>query len=555
MELAEEADSEDWTYTVPGSDGKMSGYYAVGTYDYYLIRGFAVIEAGGIGTYGSEGYELCGSDLERDSHKCVVEWLHGDRTAYTDKENNITISADWCNGNVAMTGGSYGGTLPFEVATTGVEGLKTIIPVAGISSWYDYANSQGVSTHSEPHYTDILAGMVAGATYLDDEWLVTNDKYGAWLKQIASDETKANGNYTDIWKKMDYTLDADKIKCSALIVHGLNDFNVLTKQSDIMFRSFKKAGQNVKLLLHQDGHYSFFGKQVGDQLFDELLNKWLSHYLYDVDNGIESMAEATVQSNVDGSFSTYDSWGDVEPKHVDAKPENGDAASKPLVRSGSYDDLYAKYIGTGMHPEDFYQSLGGEHAQVYDLKVPEGSTIFGVPQVTVKLASNDVDQDGLMVSGVLLDESSDGSAFQTYLTMHSLNDRLPVKTIDSYDLGEGHEQGKVKEFVKSPTMAKLFAVGWKDLMDPGAGYVSSEQPEKKKLQAGKYYKHTLYLTPTVYTVEKGHTLKLLIFAQDPYRTRMDEVEDATPNFDDGAKDKVYSFNIDNASIDVKLPLQ
>ena len=107
-------------YTVPGSQGKMPGYYAIGTYDYYLIRGFAVIEAGGIGTYGSEGYELCGSDLERDSHKCVVEWLHGDRTAYTN-----------------------------------------------------------------------------------------------------------------IWKKMDYTLDADKIKCSALIVHGLNDFNIDNASIDV----------------------------------------------------------------------------------------------------------------------------------------------------------------------------------------------------------------------------------------------------------------------------------------------------------------------------------
>lgn len=66
---------------------------------------------------------------------------------------------------------------------------------------------------------------------------------------------------------------------------------------------------------------------------------------------------------------------------------------------------------------------------------------------------------------------------------------------------------------------------------------------------------SVQLTPTVYTVEKGHTLKLLLFAQDPYRTRLDEVEDATPQFDDGAKDKVYSFTIDNASIDVKLPLQ
>lgn len=190
MELAEEANSEDWMYTVPGSQGKMPGYYAIGTYDYYLIRGFAVIEAGGIGTYGLEGYELCGSDLERDSHKCIVEWLHGDRTAYTDKENSITISAHWCNGNVAMTGGSYGGTLPFEVATTGVEGLKTIIPVAGISSWYDYANSQGVSTYSEPHYTDI-------------------------------------------WKKKDYILNTEKINRSALIVHGLNDFNIDNASIDV----------------------------------------------------------------------------------------------------------------------------------------------------------------------------------------------------------------------------------------------------------------------------------------------------------------------------------
>ena len=555
MDAAEEADSEDWTYTVPGSQGQRTGYYTISTYDYFLIRGFAVVEAAGIGTYGSEGYELCGSDLERDSHKCVVEWLHGDRTAYTDKENNVAISADWCNGNIAMTGTSYGGTLPYEVATTGVEGLKTIIPVAGISNWYDYSNSQGVHTYSTPNYTDLLAGLVSGAEYLDDDWTVTNDDYGAWLKQIAADETKANGNYTGIWKKMDYTLDTDKIKCSALIVHGLNDFNVLTKQSDFMYRSFKKAGQNVKILLHQDGHNSLYGKKVGDQLFDELLNKWLSHYLYDIDNGIEDMAEATVQSNVDGSFSTYDSWGDVEPKHVDAKPESGDAASKPLVRSGSYDDLYAKYIGPDRYPEEFYQSLHGEHAQIYDLKIPEGSTIYGIPQVTVKLAANDVNQDNLMVSGILLDEASDGSVFHAYLTRHSLSNILPVKTIDKYDFGEGHKQGKIKEYVKSPTMAKFFAIGWMDLMDPGATYVSSEQPKKKQLQAGQYNEYTLYLTPTVYTVEKGHTLKLLIFAQDPYRSRLDEVEDATPQFDDEAKDKVYSFNIDNASIDVKLPLR
>ena len=85
--------------------------------------------------------------------------------------------------------------------------------------------SQGVVTNALPHYTDFLASFNAGALFEDDDWLVPDADYGAWIHQITADETAANGNYTDIWKKMDYTLDADKIKCSALIVHGLNDFN------------------------------------------------------------------------------------------------------------------------------------------------------------------------------------------------------------------------------------------------------------------------------------------------------------------------------------------
>ena len=62
---------KDWNYTVPYS-GDL-GYSTLQDYDYYLVRGFAVVLASGIGTYGSEGFELCGMDLERDSHKCVVE--------------------------------------------------------------------------------------------------------------------------------------------------------------------------------------------------------------------------------------------------------------------------------------------------------------------------------------------------------------------------------------------------------------------------------------------------------------------------------------------------
>lgn len=90
----------------------MYDYEDLTWYDYYLVRGFAVVECGGLGTKGSEGFETCGSDLEIDAFKCVIEWLNGERVAYTDKTSNIAIEADWSNGKVGMTGRSYAGHHP-----------------------------------------------------------------------------------------------------------------------------------------------------------------------------------------------------------------------------------------------------------------------------------------------------------------------------------------------------------------------------------------------------------------------------------------------------------
>ena len=344
--------------------------------------------------------------------QCVVEWLTGDRPAFTDKENNVEIRADWCSGSVAMTGCSYGGTLPYEVATTGVKGLKTIIPVAGISNWYDYTNSQGVSRTSEPHYTDHLSAYNAGSLFLDDNWTVPNEEYGAYLKQLTKDERAANGNYEGTWTKMDYSDDYENIACSALIVHGLNDFNVLTKQSDLMYKAFKKAGQNVKVIWHQDGHNILHGRYVGDELYDELANKWLSHYLYDVKNGIEDMAEVMVQSNVDGTYKSYDSWGEAAGS-LTAKPA---AEGETEIKSGTFDDYYVKY-GKDKKPEEAYcEDVDAEHAATYTLDVPAGTTIYGIPEVHVKLKTPDVSGDNLMVTAKLIDTSADGKPIKVYLT-------------------------------------------------------------------------------------------------------------------------------------------
>ena len=106
----------------------------------------------------------------------------------------------------------------------------------------------------------------------------------------------------------------------------------------------------------------------------------------------------------------------------------------------------------------------------------------------------------------------------------------------------------------SLTPAKRFSAGWTDLLDPGCGYEASTQVIRTATTADTYYDYTLYLTPTVYTVAEGHNLKLLIFAQDPFRSRLDDTVDDTPGFADKKVDEVYSFTIDDTSVEVKLPL-
>ena len=85
------------------------------------------------------------------------EGLQGGRPA-----PRAEVVADWHNGSSAMIGKSYDGTLSNGVAATGVEGLKTIVPVSAISAWYNYSRTGGVRHNTnypaEPEPADHLGG-------------------------------------------------------------------------------------------------------------------------------------------------------------------------------------------------------------------------------------------------------------------------------------------------------------------------------------------------------------------------------------------------------------
>ena len=109
VEAALQANPSDWYYKFDNDFYDLQYMQNLTTYDDLLVCGYAVVQSAGLGTWGSEGIECCGTDLEAEAFKCVVEWLTGKRTAYTDRINNIQIEADWSSGSIGMTGRSYAG--------------------------------------------------------------------------------------------------------------------------------------------------------------------------------------------------------------------------------------------------------------------------------------------------------------------------------------------------------------------------------------------------------------------------------------------------------------
>jgi len=558
LEASEKVDPLLWNYTVPGSDSRGFSY-ATG-YDYYLARGFAVACASGIGTYGSEGFELCGTKLERDSHKAVVEWLAGDRKAFSDPKGTTEIPADWSNGSVAMMGCSYGGTIPFEVAVSGVKGLKTIIPFAGIASWYDYTNAQGVPIIFDVNYADTLAAYNCGASVIDEDWTEVDPVYGSWLWQIAQDQAETNGDYAPIWESLDYTTEAENhIACSGLIVAGLNDWNVNSRHADLMRRTFLKAGQTVKMVLHQDGHNILDGLLVGDRVWEDIVNEWLSHYLYDVENGAESLPAVLAQSNVDGSFQTYDSWDaalrEFRPACDAPETEISSAGMAQYVadfQANTDDNLSVE------GQEEFYRKMEAPLSAVYPLDVPAGTTLCGTPEIRVSLTSENEDLDGLMISAVLMDVSDAGTfpAFMPHAADPSSSPTVGTEpTGKTYFKTSDLPEMDIVRFVQEKTPAKCVTFGWTDLQNPGMGFDSSDYVlQDPGLEAGVPKDYTFYMNPTVYTLAEGHHLELHLLTWDPYRVFLDENFTLDASETPRLSSYDYAYTVKNDSLRVLLPV-
>lgn len=566
MDLALKADPSDWYYKDKGSTNSMV-YENIDSFNYYLVRGFAVIVSAGFGALGSDGFNYVGSEYERDAFKSVVEWIHGDRVAYADREGTITTKADWANGNVAMTGRSYAGTMPFAVATTGVEGLKTIVPVAGIADWYSQQNMQGAQRYWPKEMLNSFLAYYCSSRYNDSTLSEKQlDDIAAFHHELSLQQLKCGFDYDEkFWGSGNYRLNADKIKCPALIVQGLNDENVSTKQFEMMLKSFQKAGQTVKAILHQGPHITptmpnkGYGILIDGKFYDDIVNEWLSHYLYGVENQAEDMPAVLVQTNHDQrKWETSASWdtghnmkltsGSTGTAVIDTDWEAAGISAKNFddVMGTTSTNMGQRYVTRPFEKTVTIQGTVCLHLKAA-LKDGDAEADFhpenrnDVDTLTMKLGASRISgrMDDVEIAVLLCDVCD--TEFDSIQTTDPERNIIPVTTVKEGGIINGEDLPAFDE-AEFTTVHKKYRVitrAFADLCNPEAGYEPETAANSIELKKGEYHDYHIYLNATRYTVEPGHSLAIVIATEDPVNCMIH---------------KTYSVEIDNSSVHADVPV-
>lgn len=274
-----------------------------------------------------------------------------------------------------------------------------------------------------------------------------------------------------------------------------------------MYDALKKAGQDVKLYLHQGDHVypaamsRGYGITANGQDFYDLLNTWLTHYLYGVDNHVESLPAVLAQNNYDPSkWTSYDNWKSSQRLFLNA-------SSKRLEETISSD-----YAAAGVEIANRNETVSKASSKAnltFVSDVTEDTTIKGHIPVHFKAALAKGQGKNFQINALLVDVADED--FDVVGNGSVKQD----KTADGFWMGSNLSNLSVAEYETIKTKYKVIAKGWINLANPESGYDSASSRASIEPKVGKYHDYTVYLQPNLYTVKKGHKLALVFNTYDP----------------------------------------
>lgn len=429
----------------------------------WLPRGYIIVHSSSPGTGLSDGSPTVGGDNESLAPKAVIDWLCGRGIGYTTRTGNEKVEAYWSTGKVGMTGTSYNGTLPLAAATTGVEGLEAIIPIAPNTSYYHYYRSNGL-VRSPGGYLGEDIDVLYDFIHSGDESKRAYSNRVIRDGEMKEGMDRITGDYNDFWAGRDYLNDMEPMKAALLMSHGFNDWNVMPEHSYRIYKAAKEKGIPCQIFYHQNGH--------GGPPPMSMMNRWFTRYLHGVDNGVEEDARAwIVRENDEREEPTaYQDYPHPDASMVQlylrkGAPEKGHLHISSQKNQGQ-ETLIDNYSFSGTA---LAQAELTEHRLIYVSPIlKEAVHISGTPVITIQAAS-----------------SKPAVNLSVYLVSLPWNESRRAKITDN-----------------------IITRGWADLQN------HQSLRESEALKPGEFYEMSFHLQPDDQIIPAGQQIGLLIFSSD-----------------------------------------
>ncbi len=429
----------------------------------WIPRGYIVVHSSSPGTGLSDGSPTVGGDNESLAPKAVIDWLCGRAKGYTERDGNEEVEAYWCTGKVGMTGTSYNGTLPVAAATTGVDGLEAIIPIAPGTSYYHYYRENGLVQSPggwKGEDIDVLFDFIHSGEESKREYARETIRDG----EIAEGMDRVTGDLNDFWESRDYLLDMEPFKAALLMSHGFNDWNVMPEHSLRIYEAAKAKGVPTQIYYHQQGH--------GGPPPMSMMNRWFTRYLHGVENGVEEDARAWIVREDDerANPTAYEDYPNPDAAPVTlflsgGAPTQGQLLTAPAGEQGT-ETLVDNFSFSG---STLAQAEITEHRLLFvSPKLTEEVHISGKPSITIKVAC-----------------SKPAANLSVWLVSLPWTERRNAKITDN-----------------------LITRSWADIQNHSSLY------ESEPLEPGKFYEMTFYLQPDDQIIAAGQQIGLLIFSSD-----------------------------------------
>ena len=482
--------------------------------DYLLPRGYANLYVSGVGTKDSQGLMTNGNYQQIEAYKNVIDWLNGRCRSFTDHTRKRQVKADWSNGKVATTGISYLGTMSNGLATTGVDGLEVIIAEAGISSWYNYYRENGLVT-SPGGYPgedfDSLAELTYSRNLLGGDYLHHNAAHQADLDIVKKELDRASGDYNQFWHDRNYLLHADQVKAEVVFTHGSQDWNVKPLH---VFNMFQALPASIKkhLFYHNGAHVYLNNWQSID--FRESMNALLSKKLLGYDSSYELPTVIWQDNTGEQSWTSLDDFGNQTSQRTFSLGDD-----EKVIQNRYETKDYERY---GKAYPTFLTDLYQDKAQqvTIDLPIEEDLHLNGKARLHLRLHSST--NKGLLSAQLL--ELRSKKYLQPYPAV------LSVRTLDN---GRYHMLDNLTELPFKEAGQRVISKGYLNLQN------RHDLLEIETVTPGEWMEFDFDLQPTIYKLEKGATLRLVLYTTDFEITVRDQTD--------------YQLTIDLAQSSLHLP--